>query len=97
MAPDAMHHARWMTKAIYAQKIWLFQKHFGIIASKERALHSICIFIIVVYLKEWFTAPFAAPLLAMTYSCCNVLVSVKETMQPSPVLHARNLMTTYGN
>jgi len=60
MAPGAMHHARWLAKAIYALKIWLFQKQFSLTAREERELLNICIFVVVIYFKAWFTAPFAA-------------------------------------
>ena len=49
-----------MAKTIYALKIWLFQKQFRIITREERALHSIFIFVVVVYLKALFTESFAA-------------------------------------
>lgn len=59
MAPGGMHHARWIAKAIYALKIWLFQKQFKLTAREEKGIRSICIFVVVVYLKAWITAPFA--------------------------------------
>ena len=36
--PGAMHHARWMAKAIYAFKIFLFRAQFKLTMKEERAL-----------------------------------------------------------
>lgn len=97
MAPGAMHHARWMAKAIYALKIWLFQKQFSLTARQERELCNICIFAVVIYLKAWFTAPFAASAPNNDlYSCWKILSNMKDRKLLSPVLHARNSMATFG-
>ena len=60
MAPGAMHHARWMMKAIYSIKIWIFRSQFKLTAREERGLHEICVFVVRLYIKAWFTAPLAA-------------------------------------
>jgi len=44
--PGAIHHARWMAKAIYSLKIYLFRKQFRLTVKKETALRNICIFTI---------------------------------------------------
>lgn len=58
-----MHHARWLSKAIYCLKIFLFQSQFALRAHDINGLRHICIFIVVVYVKAWFSAPkaIAAP------------------------------------
>ncbi|KAL4141736.1 hypothetical protein QTP88_004317 [Uroleucon formosanum] len=48
--PGAMHHARWISKAIYSLKIFIFQD----------SIRSICIFLIRLYIKAWFCAPIAS-------------------------------------
>ena len=55
--PGAMHRARWMSKVIYSLKIYLFRKEFKLDSKIEKALMQICIFIVKVYTKVWFTAP----------------------------------------
>ena len=57
MAPGPMHHARWMSIVIYSLKIWMFRSQFCLTAREERALMDICIFIVRIYVKAWFTAP----------------------------------------
>lgn len=53
--PGATHHARWMSKAIYSLKIFLFRKQFKGLPSKElRGLRIVNVFIIRFYLKLWF-------------------------------------------
>jgi len=93
-APGAIHHARWMAKAIYALKMWLFQKQFGITTREEKALRSICIF--VVYLKAWFTAPFAA---CAPSNDIQLLQRLDEYDKENATLSGvarKNLRVTYG-
>lgn len=62
--PGAYHFARWMSKAIYCLKIYLFRQQFKLTQREEKALKRICCFIIKCYAKAWFSAPNAieAPL-----------------------------------
>lgn len=58
--PGAIHHARWMAKAIYCLKMFIFRKQF--LSNKkndEIKCRDVCIFIIRVYTQAWFCAPFA--------------------------------------
>lgn len=57
--PGADHHARWMSKAIYSLKIYLFREQFKLTSKDETALADICIFILEIYLEAWFTVPLA--------------------------------------
>ena len=59
LAPGPVHHARWMAKALYSLKIWLFQCQFDLTAREKRGLRDVCIFIVKVYMQSWFTAPAA--------------------------------------
>ena len=54
--PGARHHARWMSKAIYSLKIFLFRDSFYLSAKNISALQQICIFIVKIYIKYWFVA-----------------------------------------
>lgn len=62
--PGAYHLARWMAKAIYCLKIYLFRQQFNLTQKEEKSLRRICCFIIKCYTKAWFSAPNAieAPL-----------------------------------
>lgn len=51
-----IHHARWMAKAIYSLKIFLFRDQFHMTSHEESGLKNICIFIVLMYQKSWFTA-----------------------------------------
>lgn len=55
--PGAMHRARWMSKAIYCLKIWMFRKQFCLTPQEEKLVREICLFVVVVYAKFWFLAP----------------------------------------
>lgn len=59
-APGAMHQARWMSKAIYAFKVWLFRSQFKLTAKEEKGLRDLCIFFASIYVRAWTTAPLAA-------------------------------------
>lgn len=58
-----MHRARWLSKAIYCWKIFLFRRVFGLTTRKTDNLRHICIFVLNFYVKACFTAPnaIAAP------------------------------------
>ena len=60
MAPGPMHHARWMSKVIYALKVWMFRDQFQLTPREEKGLRQFCLFAVTIYLKAWFTAPLAA-------------------------------------
>ena len=57
MSPGAMHHARWMSKVIYSLKIWMFRAQFKLTPAEERGLRDVCVFVVRVYLKAWFSSP----------------------------------------
>ena len=57
--PGAVHHARWMAKAIYSLKIFLFRKPYKVNKGDTEKLHAICKFIVFRYLASWYTAPLA--------------------------------------
>lgn len=58
-APGAMHHARWLAKALYALKMFMFRGQFRLLARELKGLRDVCIFVIRFYIKAWFTAPLA--------------------------------------
>ena len=55
----SVSRAHWMAKAIYCLKIYLFRDVFHLTLTELTAIRKICTFILVVYLKTWFEAPFA--------------------------------------
>lgn len=59
-APGAMHQARWMARAIYCLKIWLFRKQFTLTSKEVQGLQEFNIFVVKVYIKSWFQAPQAS-------------------------------------
>lgn len=52
--PGAVHHARWMAKAMYALKILLFREHFTLSSQQLNGLKAFCVFVIRFYVKLWF-------------------------------------------
>lgn len=51
--PGAMHHARWMAKAIYALKIFMFLKFFQLSQQDMVSLTFFCLFVVRFYVKAW--------------------------------------------
>lgn len=59
-APGAYHHARWMAKAIYCLKIYMFRDKFHLTAREINGIRDICQFVVRLYVNVWFLAPVAA-------------------------------------
>ena len=55
--PGAFHHARWMAKAIYILKIYLFREEFALSSEEMLGIQDICIFLTNLYIEAWFSAP----------------------------------------
>jgi len=55
-APGAYHLARWMSKAIYCFKIFLFRDQFKLNKNEEKSVGEICVFLVHSYIKVWFSA-----------------------------------------
>jgi len=58
-SPAGLHRARWMAKAIYSLKIWMFQGQFKLTTRETKGLQKICLFAVQLYVEAWFTAPSA--------------------------------------
>lgn len=55
----ASHHARWMAKAIYCIKIFIFRDQFKMSPRQLKACQDTCIFIVSIYVKSWIRAHLA--------------------------------------
>jgi len=70
--PGAMHQARWMSRAIYCLKIYIFRNQYSLLSSEKNAIRDICVFIVRFYLKAWFscTLPARAPVNDLNFIKC---------------------------
>lgn len=59
--PAGLHRARWMAKAIYSLKIFLFQNQFKMSKKEQKGIKDICVFTVRLYLRHWYEAS-SAPL-----------------------------------
>lgn len=50
----ATSHARWMSKCIYALKIFLFRDHFHLTQRELNCMRDMSIFIVKLYIKPWY-------------------------------------------
>ena len=55
--PGPMHHARWMSKIIYAFKIYLFRDFIVLTDAELTGLLLLCQFLLLIYVKYWFLCP----------------------------------------
>ncbi|XP_034248433.1 uncharacterized protein LOC117649636 [Thrips palmi] len=62
--PGALNKTRWMARAVYALKMYMFQKQYPFTRAEKKGLEDICIFVSAAYVKFWFECPSAtmAPL-----------------------------------
>lgn len=61
--PGATSHARFMAKAIYVYKIFIFRDQYKLTANELNGIRSICIFLTRIYVQYWFrcTSAIEAP------------------------------------
>lgn len=59
-APGAFHNARWMAKIIYSLKMFLYRHTFALPKATQQQLARFNVFIVKVYLKNWFLSTCAA-------------------------------------
>lgn len=60
-APAGLHRARWMAKATYSLKIYLFRDEFKLSKQEEFGIRQVCMFVVKCYVRSWFQAA-SAPL-----------------------------------
>uniref|UniRef100_A0A6V7II93 Uncharacterized protein n=1 Tax=Bracon brevicornis TaxID=1563983 RepID=A0A6V7II93_9HYME len=58
-APGAIHHVRWLVKAIYSLKAFIFREQLILKKDQIEETRQVCPFIILFYVKSWLTCPFA--------------------------------------
>lgn len=80
--PGAMHHARWMSKAICSLKIFLFRDQFDLSAQEKKNLRRICIFVISFYVKVWFNSTSAIQAPNNDLEFMKILIQSKTTDPP---------------
>jgi len=56
-SPGAVSNARWMMKAIYCLKLYLFRGSFCMSDSELQGVTNVALFVALVYLKPWIEAP----------------------------------------
>ena len=63
-APGAIHHARWMAKAIYTLKMTLFRNQLTLTGREKNGIMDVSLFVGLIYGRFWHEAPLAtnAPL-----------------------------------
>lgn len=70
-----IHHARWMAKAIYSLKIYLFREQFALTDHELDGIRDVCIFLAVLYVKAWYQCKSAI------HAPNNDLNFIKEAIQ----------------
>lgn len=52
--PGPMHHARWMAKALYCLKMYMFRDQIHLSEAQKIGLADVCVFLIRIYTVYWF-------------------------------------------
>lgn len=94
--PGAFHHARWMAKAIYSLKIYLFRKQFKMTAKKLDALRDVCVFIVTTYVQAWFEAPLASKAAENDLNFLKKMYRYREIDSEISQVTLQKLKTIYG-
>jgi len=55
-APGAFQQARWMAKAIYSLKLFLFQDQFTLTSNEKNNVKELALFVSLVYVRFWHEA-----------------------------------------
>lgn len=53
-APGPTSNARWMAKAIYCLKMFLFRNEYKLTPREVNSLRDVCLFLVKIYVKAWF-------------------------------------------
>ena len=51
--PGAVNKSRWMMRAIYTLKMYIFHKQFHTTPSEKKAIEDLCLFILSAYVRAW--------------------------------------------
>lgn len=91
--PGADHHARWMSKAIYSLKMFMFRNQFELTDDERNGLRNVCIFIMRHYLENWFRCPIAAE---APYQDFNFLKGILQDKTIDPKL-SQKIIKKFSN
>lgn len=84
-APGAHSNARWMAKAIYYLKIWLFRDQFPLNSDEKEKIPIMCMFILRIYIFSWLTAPSSSSAARNDLFLSKKLIFLKDTYQEHKV------------
>ena len=73
--PGPMHHARWMSKALYALKIYLFRDFIVLTSAEMEGIVMLCQFLLLIFIKYWFLCPLS------TSAPANDLQKLKDLVE----------------
>jgi hypothetical protein len=91
--PGAFHHARWMAKAIYSLKIYLYREQFKLSANDKKTILHVNAFVVKCYARYWFTThrPEKAPMVDLKFLRSLFNYPVKNVSQTTVQKFVRHL------
>jgi hypothetical protein len=103
--PGAVHRARWMARAIYSIKMWLFRTQFPLHqqsrGSRRKSyskkvwdhIEEVCLFVTAIYIKYWFECPSStgAPMNDLTLLCELSAYSNRDVAKAAITAFGRHL------
>ncbi|KAK3925525.1 Replicase polyprotein 1ab [Frankliniella fusca] len=76
--PGATSKTRWMAKALYSYKIWMFGKQLKLTTAQSDCFFKVCAFLANFYVKNWFECPSAVKAPANDLALMRLLSEEKE-------------------
>lgn len=91
-APGATSNARWMSKAIYSLKMFIFRDQFKLTSRELKGLRDICLFLIRLYIKVWFgcTNAIAAPFQDLSYIKSSIEYAKSDSTVSKAILDKKS-------
>ena len=83
--PGAIHHARWLAKANYSLKMFLFRDQC-LSEAEITGLREVCIYVVLIHVKTWFSAPLAASAPRNDLQLLKDLINFRKIINRASVL-----------
>ncbi|KAK3931222.1 Homoserine kinase [Frankliniella fusca] len=88
--PGATNKTRWMAKALYCYKIWMFGKQLKLTTAESDRFFQVCTFLAMYYVKAWFLCPVAVKAPAADLELLRSLSERKEPHMKAAFLKLAN-------
>ena len=94
-APGAIHHARWMSKALYTIKIVLYRDQLQEVYSQEKLLEitSLAAFLVLFYTEIWLTCAIFGDSPLNDLNFFKKLTKTEDNIKKNPIVWPPNFLS----